>query len=102
MLDHYSPSAFVCALRDRFGLLMRLDYYTDSEMEKIVDRSAGLLKMKIAKNVAKEIAKISSHSPTSKQNYQRAHDMLVVNKHAEISSEVLTELFHCWSLMILD
>ena len=87
-------------LRDRFGLLMRLDYYTDSEMEKIVDRSAGLLKMKIAKNVAKEIAKRSRRTPRlANRIIKRAHDMLVVNKHAEISSEVLTELF---SLLELD
>lgn len=87
-------------LRDRFGLLMRLDYYTDSEMEKIVDRSAGLLKMKIAKNVAKEIAKRSRRTPRlANRIIKRAHDMLVVNKHAEISDEVLTELF---SLLELD
>ncbi len=87
-------------LRDRFGLLMRLDYYTDAEMEKIVSRSAQLLNLRIAKNVAGEIAKRSRRTPRlANRIIKRAHDMMLVNKFSELTESVLTDLF---SLLELD
>lgn len=87
-------------LRDRFGLLMRLDYYTDGEMEDIVSRSAQLLKLNIAKNVAREIAKRSRRTPRlANRIIKRAHDMMLVNKFTELTEDVLTDLF---SLLELD
>lgn len=87
-------------LRDRFGLLMRLDYYTDSEMEDIVSRSAQLLKLNVAKNVAREIAKRSRRTPRlANRIIKRAHDMMLVNKFTELTEDVLTDLF---SLLELD
>src|SRR5262252_2497858 len=35
-------------LRDRFGIVARLEFYTDAELQKIVDRSAGLLEVEVA------------------------------------------------------
>src|SRR3989344_7644449 len=46
-------------LRDRFGLLMRLDYYTVDEMEEIIIRSSEILKLPITKTAAQQIAKRS-------------------------------------------
>ena len=37
-------------LRDRFGLVARLDYYTATDLEKIVTRSAGIIDIEIDKN----------------------------------------------------
>src|SRR5207253_2425809 len=39
-------------LRDRFGLVQRLDFYTAEELEAIVLRSAGIMKMTIEKDGA--------------------------------------------------
>ena len=46
-------------LRDRFGIPMRLDFYTDEELKKIVLRGAKLLSIEISDDGAMEIAKRS-------------------------------------------
>src|SRR6266487_3081599 len=46
-------------LRDRFGIVARLEFYTDAELQKIVNRSAGLLTVEVAAEGAFEIAKRS-------------------------------------------
>jgi Holliday junction DNA helicase RuvB len=50
-------------LRDRFGLVARLDYYTDDELEAIVVRAAGILKVDIQTEGAWEIARRSRGTP---------------------------------------
>ena len=43
-------------LRDRFGLVARLDYYEPSELEAIVTRAAGILGVRVDTDGAREIA----------------------------------------------
>ncbi len=50
-------------LRDRFGLVARLDYYTDDELEAIVVRAAGILAVDIDVEGAWEIARRSRGTP---------------------------------------
>ena len=50
-------------LRDRFGIVARLEFYTPEEVRRIVDRSAGLLKVEIAAEGALEIARRSRGTP---------------------------------------
>ncbi len=50
-------------LRDRFGVVCRLDYYTQEELEYIVIRNAGLLEVPIAKDGAAEMARRSRGTP---------------------------------------
>jgi holliday junction DNA helicase RuvB len=50
-------------LRDRFGLVARLDYYSDDELEAIVVRAAGILKVSIDQEGAWEIARRSRGTP---------------------------------------
>jgi holliday junction DNA helicase RuvB len=50
-------------LRDRFGLVARLDYYADDELEAIVRRAAGILDVRIAAEGAWEIARRSRGTP---------------------------------------
>jgi len=50
-------------LRDRFGIVNRLGFYTYDELEKIITRSAAILKVHIEKNAAIEIAKRSRGTP---------------------------------------
>ncbi|KAB2834988.1 MAG: Holliday junction branch migration DNA helicase RuvB [Caedimonadaceae bacterium] len=50
-------------LRDRFGIPLRLEYYTPEELESIVARGAQLLKMQIARDAVQEIAKRSRGTP---------------------------------------
>src|SRR5258708_708769 len=42
-------------LRDRFGIVARLEFYTDAELPKIVNRSAGLLNVEVAADGAFDI-----------------------------------------------
>ncbi len=50
-------------LRDRFGLVARLDYYSDDELEAIVVRTAGILGVSIDTEGAWEIARRSRGTP---------------------------------------
>ena len=50
-------------LRDRFGLVARLDYYSDDELEAIVTRTAGILRVAIDTEGAWEIARRSRGTP---------------------------------------
>lgn len=50
-------------LRDRFGVINRLEMYTNEELAQIVKRSAGILDIKIEDNGALEIAKRSRGTP---------------------------------------
>jgi Holliday junction DNA helicase RuvB len=50
-------------LRDRFGIVARLEFYTADELARIVHRSAGLLKVPIDGSGALEIARRSRGTP---------------------------------------
>lgn len=50
-------------LRDRFGVICRLDYYTNEELYQIIIRSARILKIKIDEEGAYEIARRSRGTP---------------------------------------
>jgi Holliday junction DNA helicase RuvB len=50
-------------LRDRFGIVARLEFYSEEELAKIVRRSAQLLKVKLADEGATEIARRSRGTP---------------------------------------
>jgi holliday junction DNA helicase RuvB len=50
-------------LRDRFGIPVRLSFYTVDELEKVVRRAAALLDLGIAEDGAREIARRSRGTP---------------------------------------
>lgn len=50
-------------LRDRFGLDLRLDYYSDEEMQQLVAQKSDILGIKINEVAAKEIAVRSRRTP---------------------------------------
>jgi Holliday junction DNA helicase RuvB len=50
-------------LRDRFGIVHRLEFYTTEELTQIVTRSAGLLNMTMSPEGAREIARRSRGTP---------------------------------------
>jgi Holliday junction DNA helicase RuvB len=50
-------------LRDRFGVVHRLDFYTENELEVIVTRSAAILEIPIQPDGAREIARRSRGTP---------------------------------------
>src|SRR3954464_5370621 len=50
-------------LRDRFGIVARLEFYNDAELQKIVNRSAALLAVAVDPSGALEIARRSRGTP---------------------------------------
>jgi Holliday junction DNA helicase RuvB len=50
-------------LRDRFGVVLRLDFYTPDELCTIIKRSAGILGVTISEDGAQEIARRSRGTP---------------------------------------
>lgn len=81
-------------LRDRFGLILRLDYYTDEEMEKIIDRSCKILEIPVTPPAIKLISKRSRKTPRiANRILKRARDILQVNKYKMIDEVILASLF---------
>lgn len=68
-------------LRSRFsGGIYRLEFYTESEIEKIISRSAKILNIEIDKSAAHEIAKRSRRTPrTANYLLKRCRDYAQVN-----------------------
>jgi len=50
-------------MRDRFGVVIRLEFYSAEDLEKIVTRSAGILGIEINEDGAREIARRSRGTP---------------------------------------
>jgi holliday junction DNA helicase RuvB len=76
-------------LRDRFGIVARLEFYTDAELQKIVNRSAGLLEVEVAPEGALEIAKRSRGTPrVANRLLRRVRDFAQVRAKGAITREV--------------
>jgi Holliday junction DNA helicase RuvB len=57
------PGLITLALRERFGFSPRLDYYSQAELTRVVNRSAGILEVQIRPEGAEEIARRSRGTP---------------------------------------
>ena len=76
-------------LRDRFGVLLRLEFYNHDELLEIIKRSAKILKIKIKDNAALEIAKRSRGTPRiSNRILKRARDFAEVESNGIISLDI--------------
>jgi Holliday junction DNA helicase RuvB len=76
-------------LRDRFGIVARLEFYTDRELKTIVDRSAGLLNVEISGEGALEVARRSRGTPrVANRLLRRVRDFAQVRASGGITAEV--------------
>ncbi len=76
-------------LRDRFGVLSRLELYNTDELIKIVARSAKLLNVELEKEGAEEIAMRSRGTPRiANRLLKRARDFAQVKYNGVITKEV--------------
>ena len=79
-------------LRDRFGVTLRLELYTPSELQKIVTRSAGILGVEIEPDGAYEIASRSRGTPRiANRMLRRVRDFAQVKAGGVITREVADE-----------
>lgn len=76
-------------LRDRFGIVSRLEFYEVDELTHIVTRSAGLLDAKIDVAGAREIARRSRGTPRiANRLLRRVRDYAEVKADGRISSKI--------------
>lgn len=69
-------------LRDRFGLICRLENYTDAHLTEIVERAAKMLNVEIEKEAAYEIGRRSRGTPRiANRLLRRVRDYAMVKGH---------------------
>lgn len=67
-------------LRDRFGMIHRLEFYTPAEVQQIIERAAMILNVKINKTAAQELAKRARLTPRiANRLLKRVRDYADVN-----------------------
>lgn len=79
-------------LRDRFGIINRLDFYKPDDLEKILLRSANILKTEIKEKAAAEIAGRSRGTPRiANRLLRRIRDFAQVKGNGMINIEITRE-----------
>ncbi len=76
-------------LRDRFGIVTRLEFYTPEELARIVHRSAALLEVPMEESGALEIARRSRGTPRiANRLLRRVRDYAQVKADGTVSAEI--------------
>ncbi|MCZ6879860.1 MAG: Holliday junction branch migration DNA helicase RuvB, partial [Gammaproteobacteria bacterium] len=76
-------------LRDRFGIVQRLEFYSADELAYIVQRSAGILNLKIEEPGAKQIASRSRGTPRiANRLLRRVRDYAEVEADGVVTADV--------------
>ena len=87
-------------LRDRFGIIQRLEYYTDEELGRIIQRSANILDTSITEEAALRLAKCSRGTPRiANRLLKRVRDIALI-KYDNHIDEVVCE--NALSLLNID
>ncbi len=84
--------ALSAPLRDRFGVLSRLEYYKPDELQEIIYRTATILEAEIADDAAEEIALRSRGTPRiANRLLRRVRDFAQVKSNGNITSSLAKE-----------
>ena len=76
-------------LRDRFGMIHRLEYYKEPEIEQIINRTAGILKTEIKPEATKLLATRSRLTPRiANRIFKRVRDYADVNGDGIIDAKI--------------
>lgn len=76
-------------LRDRFGIISKLKYYTEEELEQIIKRTARVLDSSITEGAAKELASRSRGTPRiANRLFKRVRDFATVLGNGSIDEEI--------------
>ena len=79
-------------LRDRFGVILRFDFYNDNDLGKIIKRSSKILNISINEKGVSEISRRSRGTPRiANRILRRARDFAQVNSKKTIDEEVAKE-----------
>ncbi|MEE1048721.1 MAG: Holliday junction branch migration DNA helicase RuvB [Clostridia bacterium] len=84
--------ALTAPLRDRFGVILRLEMYSNAELTEIVTRSSDILNIGIDKGGAGEIASRSRGTPRiANRLLKRVRDFAEIKADGEITKSVADE-----------
>lgn len=84
--------ALTSPLRERFGLVYRLDFYQPEELQVIISRSARLLNVQIDDNAAGEIARRARGTPRiANRLIKRVRDFAEVKAQGHVTQSVAQE-----------
>lgn len=76
-------------LRDRFGIVQRLEFYNIKDLSTIVERSAGILNVKLDASGANEVARRSRGTPRiANRLLRRVRDYAEVRFNGEVTAEI--------------
>jgi Holliday junction DNA helicase RuvB len=79
-------------LRDRFGVILHLDFYPPEELEQIVERSARVLGVTLEEGVAREVARRSRGTPrVANRLLKRLRDYAEVRADGVLTRQVVEE-----------
>jgi Holliday junction DNA helicase RuvB len=77
-------------LRDRFGLIQRLEFYDLPDLQAIVERTAGLLQLELEPEAALEVARRCRGTPRiANRLLRRVRDVASVHGHGRIGAELV-------------
>lgn len=76
-------------LRDRFGIVNKLEYYTEEELSDIIKRTSQVLSMNITPDAARELAKRSRKTPRiANRLFKRVRDFALVEGDGLIDLDI--------------
>ena len=79
-------------LRDRFGIISKLQYYTEEELVEIVKRTGRVLETKISEEAAIELARRSRGTPRiANRLFKRVRDFAIVLGDGEVTLDITKE-----------
>ena len=79
-------------LRDRFGIISKLNYYNEDELYLIVKRTSRVLDTEITDEAARELARRSRGTPRiANRLFKRVRDFALVNGEGIITNEILDD-----------
>ena len=77
-------------LRDRFGIISKLNYYTNEELNQIIKRTSRVLNMNITDDAAIELAKRSRGTPRiANRLFKRVRDFALVDGSDTITLDIM-------------
>ena len=78
-------------LRDRFGIIAKLNYYTEEELCRIIKRTSRVLDTPITDDAARELARRSRGTPRiANRLFKRVRDFALVYGDGIINEDILT------------
>lgn len=79
-------------MRDRFGAIHRVDFYSHKDIQEILKRTAQLLQIELHKDAAKELARTSRGTPrVANRLLRRVRDYAEVHGEGKMSQDIIKQ-----------